>query len=71
LVSRARLAAQNKPALRFPSGWLATHWAGGSGRGLEPGAVGGGAAGVGFELPGDCGRVQGATSAGSGDEFVA
>ena len=63
-VSRARLAAQNRPALRLPSGWLATHrarsprsrvpawgW-----RGLE--------VRFGLQEPGDGGPVQAAAAAG-------
>ncbi len=70
-ASSARLAAQYRPALRLPSGWLATHWA----RWLRSRLWGRAPfrlllLALGFQEPGDCGPVQAAVAAEPLDELV-
>ena len=70
-ASRARLAAQNRPALRFPSAWLATHLA----RWLRsrPGAGSGWGRATcrcRFQQGGDGGPVQAAVGVHRADEVV-
>ena len=69
-ASRARLAAQNRPALRFPSGWLATHWARWVRSRPRAGRVHRVLAAAGVPEAGDCIPVQAAAAAGPGDEVV-
>ena len=70
-ASRARLAAQNRPALRLPSAWLATHRArwlrsrSGAGARLGPGDLP-----PGFQQGGDRGPVQSAVGLQRPDEPV-